>query len=333
MNLRRHRSKRRGVELLEARECPAVTITASNTANLKISGSSANLVVQQEGATSFRVIDNGTDRGVYSTALDVVISLGGGSDILTVDLNGWTTPRDLKITTGAGANNVTVREGTVNRDLVITGAGGADAVTIGNAVDAMVVKGTTTVKLAAGDDSFTLRDHSTLQGNVTVSGANTVAIQQGSAVLRDLTINSDAKGAAMTLAGSVNRDVKWNGTRTGAIESFTMTDTAAIGRDLVILSDGVGQGNGGKDTVSLAGAISGDLRIDTSGGIDTVTLGATLSVGALIDVKLGRGNDTLVHAVAVDPGHIGDLNGGLGQDTLTQTVAVPALVTRTAFEL
>lgn len=333
MKLRRNRSTRRGIELLEARECPAVVITAGNNANLKITGSSPNLVVNQEGATSFRVIDNGTDRGVYSTSLDLVISMAGGSDILTLDLNGFTTPRDVRITTGAGSNNVTIREGTVNRDLAITGAGGADAITLGNATDAMKVNGTFAVKLAAGVDSLTVRDLTTLQGNVTVSGANTVAFQQGSEALRDVTINSDSKGAAITLAGSIKRDMKWSGTRTGALESLTLTSTGSVGRDLVILSDGVGQGNGGKDTLSLGGQVGGDLRVDTSGGIDTVTLGATLDVGALIDIKLGKGNDTLVHAVTVDPGHIGTLNGGAGQDTLTQTTAVPSLVTRTAFEL
>jgi len=332
MKLRRSRSARR-FELLEARECPAVTITAGNNANLKVVGSSANLVVQQEGATSFRVIDNGADRGVYSTTLDVLINMAGGNDTLTVDLNGWTTPRHLKVQTGGGTNAVTVREGMVNGDLLVTGAGGADAVTLGNAVDAMAVKGLLKVSLAAGVDSLTIRDLTTLQNNVTVGGANAISVQQGSALLRDLIINSDSKGTAIALAGVVNHDVKFNGTRTTALESLVMTSTAVINHDLIINGDGVGQGNGGKETIVLAGQIDGDLKVNTSGGADTVTLSATLAVGAVITVDLGRGNDTLIHAVTVDPGHVGSIHGGLGQDTLTQTTAVPALLTKTSFEL
>jgi Ca2+-binding RTX toxin-like protein len=299
-----------------------ITLSATGTQNLTITGTGADIVTLASGSGANGVNTGGgadTVNGAVEAG-DVVdldadndtfeyrtiggdVRGGAGTDTITVLADAGVVSLDLTVGTGngnysgfenisaAGANGAITAKAVSTGSTITTGSAG-DNVTAGGSADA--------INTGAGNDSVNITS-STYIGDTLNGGddTDTLAITGGN------TVN-------MTLANITN------------FESVTIDGTAttftANGLDLAISAGGGGNtitlGTGtqnvtitgtGADTVTLG---SGNNNVNTGGGADTVI--GDVALGDL--VNLDAGNDNFDYrAIAIT----GDVRGGAGTDTIT----------------
>jgi outer membrane autotransporter protein len=192
------------------------------------------------------------------------------------------------VTTGAGADSLTINAGTIN-----------GAVQQGTGIDSFVMTGGSIQSLAQGDG----RDTFLMTGGVIVG-----AFEDGD--------------VATLTGGSIGRvDMKLDNNifdmSGGTIIGNLVT---GFGNDRITISGGAIGGNvsvsGGVDIVTVTGgAIGGDIRMST--GNDTLLWAGGGSIGGIVDMGPGDDNATLRDLGAANLATTQAIDGGLGNDSLT----------------
>ncbi|MDD2697778.1 MAG: calcium-binding protein [Arcobacteraceae bacterium] len=308
--------------------------TVSNVEKLKL-GDFAN-VVTLAASDSFKEITGGT-------AIDTI-------DASARTVTGATTGNfDLKITTGAGADIVTISQGKDNIDLgaddneliikqasdltaedVITAAGAADKITLDNAITSMTDVQFTGVtgfeELVGGTGILTL----TLGDQVKEAGIKKVDVSTSAAAATVDMVGMTADIAGMTVLGSAaGITIKTRAEDIGATDVFTggagtadklqvatsgtITDAELAGVTLI-------------ETLEIT-STSGDVTVTIADSNNFTTVSSTTSTGNnTIDVSLeasaiavnsGSGNDIITTGAGA-----ATVNAGDGNNTITLGAAV-----------
>jgi len=243
------------------------TLTVTGNKDVTVTAGSKDKALATVTATDF----TGTNFTVTATASDVAMTVAAAGAYKAT------------VTTGDGADNVTVGDGGTQEQNIVTTGKGNDTITSGSGADTISASaGNNTITSGAGADGIT-----------TGIGADTITSGAGND-----TINASS-GANKVTAGEGDDDVT---TTTGAdsVDGGAGNDTIDVGagNDTVIGGDGNDNitAGSGSDTVSAGAgndtitAGTGDDTIDGGAGNDNITV-TTLSNGdSLVG---GDGTDTL----------------------------------------
>lgn len=346
-----------GLERLEARWCPALTV-ALNRGTLSISGTadSGLISITQDATTAgtITVLDGSTPvtGNPFTGVANIRLNLTSAADNVTLNLGTKTLSGNVLANLGGGANRLTVIDGGIGGRLVVSGGDGDDTVVLGDG-DALALR-EADLALFGGTDSATVSSGVTISRSIATQFVNNVTLAAGSTT-RNAIFNGGTGGNTFTLAGDVTGDVILNsyfgrnstaGTTAnirgdvdgsvvfnGSNLADTLNVSGSIGKNLV------GSTLGGNDTVSITGTVTRSLTYDTGAGDDAVTISGT--IGGRTNLSTGAGNDTLTMTgtakflaaalIALGAGNDAAtletaativtmlINGGTGTDTFTGT--------------
>lgn len=298
------------VEMLESRDCPSVSAQVIGGNLVVFAFNSNTLLIEQLDADSFRITENGTTvlqrDGV--TGSMAVNNLGFNSANVTIDFNANATIKNVSNTfLTLGTNSLTMVDGTITGSLFANGGLRGDTVNLGDGVSALVVNGLTSVNLFTGTDTLDVNPLVTLNGNLATTLIENVTLDAGSVLAKNATFFAGLGGNTYNLNGAVTGNVWYTGGL--GSDTFNTGATSTIGGDLALFL------LGGNDNVSLGGAVSNNLSVNSAvfGGVKTVNLGGT--VGNNANVNLGFGND-IVNFTGIITGTF-TLNTGFGNDKAT----------------
>ena len=236
---------RLGLEALEDRWCPALTASLQSGL-LTISGTADNgsISVVQDSATAgtISVLDGTTAVGSspFTGVTSVRLNLTSADDNVTIDLGGQALSGSVVANLGAGANSLTVSNGTITGNLLITGdtsasrgCGGR-----GDGGSAVADTGVDTLTLAAGATVNNLAIRGGAGGStIDVSGDVT-----GSVFVDAFHRGGSAAGTSLSVSGTVDGNVLF----AGSDQADTLDITGSVGRGVAAALFG------GDDKVSLA---------------------------------------------------------------------------------
>jgi|GEM_PF-1759167 len=311
------------IEALETRIAPAAIVTVSLTAGaLTLSGDNggATVTVTALDATHYMLtagpdttFTKGTDTGLFSLVLDGPIksldaTFGSGADafnLIGLDLKG-----DLNVNLGDGLSNAVTLSSVSAGSLKVTGGAGADTVaTLGSG---LVLKGSATFDLAAGDNGVAIGGTNFAVGKdfsyTGTTGVDGVLLSSKVAIKGAATINlgaGDATVAALGASFSVGKKFSIDGSAA----------TATMG--------------GASDDISITLfaptlTVGGDLDIKTGAGTDTVanlTLGGNTSVKGNVSISTGAGNDNAILFLYGGKSKGVIIDGGEGDNTIGVALA------------
>jgi hypothetical protein len=319
-NPRRPRSIRPAVEALEERCVPTTTVNNANGV-LTITGDGGNnAIVVSETATAGTYTVKANDLAGTVTAAGVtsiVVSTGAGNDLVNFVGNaadGTALTGTLSVT---GDDTLTVG---IHSNFNVTGAVTVSDTGSGRLRVAVAGPGTTlggaTVTGGSGNDSFSIQNGATVNGNLSLDlgdGDNTVNV--GAANVGATTIT----GTLGVVGGAGNDVVAVSSASTGA-EMFDL----GSGNDTVTVLNTTVSGNfsavgTGNEAVTLAGdTVSGFVSVNdpTAQSVD-VSVNHT-SVGTFLGVVGGAGNDTVVVHFSSIGQNLGAILGG-GNDSVSFT--------------
>lgn len=355
------RQRKLSFEVLERRDCPAVTANVI-AGNLNITAwNSTSLAILQLDADSYQITENGTNvitrDGVTGSLC--VKSLGWNGANVSIDFAGFGTVKNVSNTfLTLGTNTLSIVDGTITGNLCVFGGLRADSVTLGDGELGLTVNGSTSVNLFTGKDSLTANGDVDLKGNVCTTLIETVTLGDGSLLEKNATFFAGLGGNTYNLNGAVTGNVWYTGGL--GTDSFNTGATSTIGGDLSVYllsgTDNVNLNAGssvtgtvrigsalffGNKTINLDGAIGNNAIVNLGFGNDTVNFTGTItntftlntgfgqdnvtfsdtSTVATANVNLGPGNDTFTLGAAATVG-AGTINGGLGLvDTFNGTAA------------
>jgi Ca2+-binding RTX toxin-like protein len=271
-----------------ATDLTSITITGSK--NLIVNASSKNTALATVNADAFTgatlsvVAGSGTTQAAMTVTApntSATITTGKGADKVTVGDGGSALANN--ITTGDGADTIVSGAGadTINSGDdggPVTSGAGNDTITSGDGVD--------TITLGAGDDTVTssgsgadVIDGGAGNDTVTTAGAGADSITGG-------TGNDNLTGGADndTILGGAGNDTLSGGSGADSIDGGAGNDnlTDGIGNDTVIGGDGADtitissgndnvSGGAGNDTLSITGLSAADT-IDGGAGTDSLTV-------------------------------------------------------------
>jgi len=336
--MRRKTGRIFGVEGLEERWTPALTVAGGGAADIVVYGKPIGAVeINQTADGTFEIYDNAVLIATKTTATrDLIVKLGSTNDNVTIDLGGFTAPDDVQILLGAGNDQLLVINGFITDDLLISGSGGDDTVDIGDGATPLEADDMTINLWTAGIDEATIHDLVSIGDDFYSYYSNTLTIEEGAEIGDDLVIIGGTAGNDVTLDGNVGHDVRFYGSsRSYAIDTFTQGANSVIGHDAILYTDNSAYLSvGGKDTVVLNGTVGNYLFINAAGGDDIVELGATFSITnptGRMRIYLGNGVDSFTTDATLPIGLTGTVDGGTGVDTKTENVALPAGITTPNF--
>jgi len=263
---------------------------------------------------------------------DMTVTAGRGDNVVTLAPTGGvsTVTGDLSITNDKGSGNTSVFDTSVIGDLNLVNAGAA-----GNNSTSDIFFGVSSgdIKTAVlGDANLTITDGG---GSVFLTDTNVAGTAR---------ITAAPNGTANSPPVSIVVGPLINGTDVGIAGSLFVTSGAPASVSLGTVEGGttaslrVGKntllrtGNG-DDTVSLNGLVSTiDMRINTNGGADLVTMDDT-SIFGMLQANLGDGTDTFLiegneNATGVT-NLVGAVNVQLGNDDDSLLVGVLGDASRT----
>lgn len=358
---------RLALEQLENRWCPSLT-TSLRSGTLTISGAADNgsISVVQDSTTAgtIQVLDGTTpvSGSPFTSVSNVRLNLTSADDKVTLDLGGQALSGNVTANLGAGANTLSVLNGTVGGRLAVSAGDGDDVVTLGDGTAALSLK-SVDVSLNGGTDTLTVAGNTTISRSLNAYFVNNVSLEQGSTA-NNVTIRGGRGGNTIDSAGDVTGDLVIDAFfRSGTTAGTTVNVSGSVDGNLVFfgnslndtlsVSGDVGKSLaavtfGGKDTVTIDGAVTRNLGLDTGAGNDQVTLNGT--VGGFTGISTGAGDDQLTisataklqRAAAIDMGAGADkvtlddsatianllLNGGSGTDTFVGTRTRTGLTVR-----
>jgi hypothetical protein len=158
------------LERLEDRACPAFFAGLVH-GNLVITATeAANLSIDQFNTDGFTVFESnsGTFAVIEGVTKDVIIRLSDQDDSVSVYSYGNTTPDDVYVYLGGGANRLNLGEyaydGGIGGDLVILGGSGRDVVSLGDTFDGseMRINGHVVIHTGHGDDALDIGRYATV---------------------------------------------------------------------------------------------------------------------------------------------------------------------------
>jgi hypothetical protein len=299
----RTQTRRLALEPLEGRWCPTVTASLSG-GTLTISGTPDGAVALTQDSTTagtFTVTDKGAalSNSPFTGVKNVRLNLTSADDAVTIDLGGQTLSGGILANLGAGANSLTVQDGTLGGNLLVSGD---TAVPCGpRGANPAADTGLDTITLAAGT---TVKNLGVLTGqggaNVTVAGDVT-----GDLAVDAFYRGGSANGSSLTLSGTVDGNLFFSG---GNLAD-TLTVSGDVGKSLVAVT------GAGDDVVSITGAVTRGLYLDTGAGNDQITLGGV--VGGRTYVDAGAGDDSLSITATAKLQDRAVINMGAGADSVT----------------
>jgi hypothetical protein len=324
------------LEVLEDRYVPAtVSVTGGN---LAITGTTSTMSVQALSNTSYKVTDNSVATTVNGVTGNITLNLASATtgESIDVNLNGFKTGHDLVIKTGAGADTVTVENGTVGHDLVINTKGGADSVTLGDGTTTLTIKNITSVTGGPrANNAVIIQAKTTIQSTLVATAEKKVVLAQGARVQAGATIAGSSAGYDITIAGSIANTLYFVGAaKVDATASFTLTATGSIGQSLIAYTGtNFLDYTASSDTFNLDGHIGQNLYLQLGGGIETVTFGPDFSLGGQGLVFFGGVINTFTYNTPptqpIDAAIVGNLGGS---NTFNGDTNRPATVRRFFFQ-
>lgn len=339
---------------LESRLTPAASLRFIG-GNLNIFGdNTANTVdVQLTAANQAKVTVNAKMMGTYSLSGDLNVRLGNSADKLTVDLNGFTVPGSLTVTTtGNSGDTVEVKTagagGIAGRTTINLG-NGADAITISNTAAGTLAMGSG-LYVTGGNGSNTLTTVSTAANKVTISnnvvltGLSGVTLAEGTQTSNLIvnngnynvasTVSLDGKVATtVTVTGGFQADTLKIGTGGDAVVGSNVVFSAGEGANVLTLGSATNTstinggltyvgGNGGNTVTFEDSLLFGGASLVFGNGTNTYTFGTTATVSGDFSVTAGNGNDSIaLSAGTTISGNIW-LNLGNGDNEFDTNTAV-----------
>ena len=273
-----------------ATDLTSITITGSK--NLTVTASSKNTALATVNADAFT-----------GDTLTVTASSGTTQAAMTVTAP---TNTSATITTGKGADKVTVGDG---------GTASANTITTGDGADT-IVSGAGADNIDSGDDGGSITSGA---GNDTIDsgdGADTITLGAG-----DDTVNTSGAGADIIDGGAGNDTVTTAAAGADSITGGTGNDNLSGGADNDTVLGGAGNDtlNGDAGNDSIVGGDGNDTISDGTGN-DVVTGGAgvdTINISSGNDnVDGGAGNDIIT---ITGLSNADTITGGDGTDKLTIT--------------
>jgi hypothetical protein len=309
------------LERLEDRSVPSVTANVTD-GNLTIVGdpnAASNITITAADtngdhiADSFTVMDGGTTVGTFTGVTNALkLKLTSNNDTVSIDLGGLSTPGRVRADLGDGTNMFTIADGTVKGSLTVKGGNGTDAVTVGGGTGTLTVNGNTAISLDGGDtDSFELKSNATLMGNLQAFFADTVLLDAGSVVDKNVIVLGGSGGSMVTLAGTVHHNAIVLAAPFGSTTGTTLNVTGTVDGSVIF------KGSKQADTLNVTGTIGKNLIADLGAGDDTATIGGTIN-GNLILLG-GKGNDSLTISGTVGKHTVVDAGKGNDHVTITAT--------------
>lgn len=265
---------RLGVERLEDRATPALTADFS-AGVLTITGVAMdgpiNITQDSTAAGSVRVSDGPTTvgQGLYSGVTSIHLDLTRADDTVNIDLGGQTLSADIAADIGAGANTLTLTNGTLNGTLGVCGDHGFNG-----------------YQPDVGRDTITLATDAVANNLIARIGAAGATVEinghlSGYAVIGAFNGLRTTAGTAVTVPGSIDGTLVF----IGSYQSDVLAVTGTIGRSLLAAT------YGGNDLMSVGGTVGDRLILDTGADQDAINLNG--SVGGETLVVAGQGNDVV----------------------------------------
>jgi len=298
-------TRRPALEWLEDRWCPALTATLSGT-TLTISGTADNgsIAITQDSTTpgTISVADGTTavGNGPFTGVSNVRLNLTGADDKVTIDLGGQTLSGGVLANLGAGANSLTVQNGTLGGNLIVSDGTGAQG----------PHHSRTTPTADTGLDTITLAAGTTVKNMGVLTGQGGADVTVAGDVTGDLAVDAffrsgSSNGTSLTVTGGVDGNLLFAGSNL----ADTLTVSGNVGKNLIAAT------GAGADSVSITGAVTRNLLLDTGAGADTNELGGT--VGGRTFVDAGAGDDKLTIDATANFQGKALINVGAGNDSVT----------------
>ncbi|MDB2376348.1 hypothetical protein N9X00_08630 [Gammaproteobacteria bacterium] len=278
----------------------AAAATATDLTSITITGSENLTVIASSKNTALATVNADAFTG---DTLTITANSGTTQAAMTVTVP---TTTSATITTGKGADKVTVGDG---------GSALANAITTGDGADT-IVSGAGADDIDSGDDGGSITSGA---GNDTIDsgdGVDTITLGDG-----DDLVNTSGAGADVIDGGAGNDTVTTAGAGADSITGGTGNDDLSGGADNDTILGGAGNDtlNGDAGNDSIVGGDGNDTITDGSGddvvtggdGVDTITISSGND-----NVDAGAGNDIL--SISGLSG-ADTITGGDGTDTLTIT--------------
>src|SRR5262249_21559063 len=138
---------------------------------------------------------------------DVVLKLTDSDDTVAIDLGGLSTPRGIRANLGDGVNSLTIDNGTISRSLEVKGGADADTVTLGGTVALTINRDARIDLRGSADDVLELGANATVNGSLEAIFADTVNLDAGSTVGKNVLLVGGSGGSKVSVDGTVSGSV------------------------------------------------------------------------------------------------------------------------------
>ena len=234
------------------------------------------------------------DRSANKAEITVV-----DGDVVVVGLDGTTINGDAEFVAFAGSD-------TIADDLVLDLGEGSDEIVLDGG---LIVTDTIDADLGSGANTFSAIDVTARDVVIRAAGANTVLLQEGVTIERDLSIKFKGQGSdtIAVLGATVGDDIS---IKAGDGANSIMIEGAEVGDDVAVT------GGGGEDDLLVRDStIDDDLSVRTNSGSDFVMVDST-DVSDKAGLSLGKDDDNVQVTGASSFGRGVRATGNRGQDTV-----------------
>jgi hypothetical protein len=282
--MKNSRRSRPTIEVLEARDCPSLTIQ-SISGNLLISGAptgTTGLTIMGTGG-KYQITDGTVNKGTFS-ASNITVNLTHFNEPITLDLGTQTLGGNVLMNLGTGnavpgLHDVSIDDGTVGGSVTVTGGSPNDFLELGQPGGTLPlhVGGNVTDSANKGSKGqFFLYDTSSIGGSLSTTGVPSVQI-------------GEIAGTGATIGGAVSV----NAQTAGSPLSLTINGTSMLKKGLTVVGTPLNTGDG--DFVDVAGGaagatIQGNVSVNLGDGFNAWLMGGTYA-----------GNVTLTGGNGVSP--------------------------------
>jgi hypothetical protein len=276
------RQNRLVLELLEARDCPSLSVQLLGS-SLLITGTPAGttgLTIQGTGG-KYSVTDGATVKGTFG-ATNISMNLDHYNEPITINLGGQTLGGNVLMSLGTGnlsptlgANSVTIDNGTVGGSITVVNGSRNETLQLGHSTGTLSlhVGGNVTVSSSIGSaqGQFFLYDTSSIGGQLLLNGVPNVEISElnpgtGATVGGAVTVSDARTGSPLSLAVD----------GLSVLKSLTVYGSPLSGPagkgDSVVFSSGVA----GKEPT-----VQGNTLLNLGEGVNTWKLGGFLMATSL----------------------------------------------------
>lgn len=282
------------LEALEDRWCPSVNFS-SNNGTLLITGSSSNpggsIAITETAANTIAVTDGGNPVTTQTGIKNVTVKLTSADDNVAVNLGGFTLQGNLNINLGSGTNVLSLGNGTIGGELKVAAGSGTDHVTLGDGSTSLTVSKNTSIDTDGGaNDALMMQGGVDLKGSLLTDSISSITLANQSTVEKNATFLGSKNGSTIELDGSIQgRSVFLAPFISSSTSSkLTLGSNGSIGSDLVFTSSLFSKAS---NTLDVEGKVGGDVFFFGTGQGDTLTEGASGSIGHNLIATFGEGSN------------------------------------------